>query len=403
MRALRWLALLTAVAVLSGCGSSAAPSQGRGIAFLPGNVQLATPASTVRNGEPASSGRKSPAGCDVAQAAPVLPAARPSIRNLAIVGLSGSNGFVVRDITDFANPRTVFVYPQLSSPRFISSFELASVSYVDENKLVRAAIDATSSSIVATGCVGMIAFAWSPNAAAAAYVTDLDDRSGSQLHIVSGGMNRVVSLMPSVPWGVDCEAPECTDRLDSRLLYSPDGAYISFVQSWGGPSLRIWSSYGQLLRSSDSSGIAAQGVPTMSVWSGDTLYYRDGGGVESWHAGSGATPLPHVQWIRPKASPAGGSIVYETRDADGIPRIFLLDVASGVVRQIAAERSEPSFLTSRFIWWQGERPCATSDPWPCGSGGKSITTGKTYIYDLQAGTESESAITTVWDVWPHPA
>jgi hypothetical protein len=37
------------------------------------------------------------------------------------------------------------------------------------------------------------------------------------------------------------------------------------------------------------------------------------------------------------------------------------------------------------------------------SGGTTITTGKTYIYDLQTGTETESIITQVFDVWPHPA
>jgi hypothetical protein len=29
--------------------------------------------------------------------------------------------------------------------------------------------------------------------------------------------------------------------------------------------------------------------------------------------------------------------------------------------------------------------------------------GKTYIYDLQDSTETQSIITSVIDVWPHPA
>jgi hypothetical protein len=32
-----------------------------------------------------------------------------------------------------------------------------------------------------------------------------------------------------------------------------------------------------------------------------------------------------------------------------------------------------------------------------------IATGKTYVYDLQDGTETESIITSVSDVWPHAA
>jgi hypothetical protein len=31
----------------------------------------------------------------------------------------------------------------------------------------------------------------------------------------------------------------------------------------------------------------------------------------------------------------------------------------------------------------------------------TLPTGKTYIYDLQTGTETESRITAVYDVWPH--
>jgi len=141
----------------------------------------------------------------------------------------------------------------------------------------------------------------------------------------------------------------------------------------------------------------------MSVWSGEVLYYRDAAGVEAWRDGVQTLVLPGVAWIRPKASPTGGAIVYEARDSSGAPDVYLLDTASGSVRVIARSRSEPAFLTNRYIWWQGERPCVASDPYPCGSVFKSLPSGKTYIYDLQDGTETESVITAVADVWPHAA
>ena len=243
----------------------------------------------------------------------------------------------------------------------------------------------------------MIAFAWNPSGTAAAYVTDLSDGPGSQLHLIANGRNEVVAAMPSVPWGVDC-AGNCADFVDSRLLYSQNGNYVSLVQNWGGPILRIWTSAGRLLKSIDGGGIAGSKLPTMSVWSGNTLYYRDAKGVESWSEGVEKTVLPGVSWIRPTASAAGGSIVYEVRDAAGTPNALQRRYWS-----YKTSRSEPAFLTGRYVWWQQERPCISSDPYPCGTVFTSVPTRRTFVYDLQDQTETESLIDAVFDVWPHPA
>jgi hypothetical protein len=71
------------------------------------------------------------------------------------------------------------------------------------------------------------------------------------------------------------------------------------------------------------------------------------------------------------------------------------------VRELKKGRSEPAFLTSRYIWYKGERACVAADY--CPTGWAVAESGKTYIYDLQTGTETESVITHVFDVWPHPA
>jgi hypothetical protein len=44
--------------------------------------------------------------------------------------------------------------------------------------------------------------------------------------------------------------------------------------------------------------------------------------------------------------------------------------------------------------------CTSSDQCPVAP---TILTGTTYIYDLQDSTETESRITAVYDIWPHPA
>ena len=138
----------------------------------------------------------------------------------------------------------------------------------------------------------------------------------------------------------------------------------------------------------------------MSVWSGRSLYFRDAGGVQAWTNGVTSAFLPGVQWVRPKSSPAGGAIVYETRDASGVAHVHLVDTNTRKVRELKAGRSEPAFLTSRYVWYQGERLCLPSDQCVIGP---TAPTGKYYIYDLQTGTEYSSMITSVVDVWPHAA
>jgi hypothetical protein len=194
-----------------------------------------------------------------------------------------------------------------------------------------------------------------------------------------------------------CPYRDCADQADIRLLIAPNGAYVSFVQNYRGPALHIWSPDGKQLKSIDTENA------TMSVWSGNTLYFRDDSGVEIWRNGAQSLLLAGVAWIRPKASPAGGQIVYATRDGSGAAHVAVLDTFSGKTREIAKWRSEPAFLSSHLIWYQEERPCVPADLPPCGGNVKTIETGTTYIYDLQDGTETESRITAVYDVWPHPA
>ena len=150
------------------------------------------------------------------------------------------------------------------------------------------------------------------------------------------------------------------------------------------------------LNNSDSQGA------TMSVWSGTGLYFRDEAGVHVWRGGSVSTFLPGVVWIRPNASPAAGQVIYVSRDRDGWANTFIVDTTTRVVREIKAHRGNPVYLTSRYIWYAGERDCVPADG--CGEHPPfHPASGKTYIYDLQDGTETASVITSVADVWPHAA
>jgi len=322
------------------------------------------------------------------------------------VTLQGSSTYVIRDVTDLNHPFTASTLGDLAplsgpkaayAPQIVAGTDLA--YYGDDGVLMRKPFDG-SPLLVTTPCDGFLGFTWSSDGARAAYATDANGYSTGQVRMVFGGHDSIFGDMPAQPLA-GC-LPPCDEYVDLRILFSPDGRYLAFNSYWR-ITLRVWSIDGRVLEAIDSEepGHPHSG-PTMSVWSGSGYFYRDWRGVEVWRDGVTSLVIPGVAWIRPKGSPAGGQVVYVAKDQAGIPDVFLLDTASGTARLIVKSRSNPVFLTPRYLWYRGERTCAAGEPYPCGAEG-TILTGKTYIYDLQTGSESESIIKDVWDVWPHPA
>lgn len=324
---------------------------------------------------------------------PTVTPCTPSNRCVALVTLRGSTQYVVRDITDIHHPISLTTFTAPSPPLMAGA---AAVSYVRGPTLLRMSWPGRPET-VAEPSRGLYfnAYAWSPDGATVAYVSPFN--SGGQLWLYSAGQSRIIAPIANLSPTHSCPYASCADQADIRLLFSPDGQSISFVQNYGGPSLYTWTLAGKLLQTDASES------DMMSVWSGSALYYRDDAGVERWQAGVKSLVLPGVAWIRPRAPLTGGQIVYEVRDSAGAAYVRILDTSSGNTREIAKSRSEPAFLGSHLIWYKGERTCVPSDPPPCGGNVKTTETGKTYLYDLQDGSETESLITRVLDVWPHPA
>jgi hypothetical protein len=336
----------------------------------------------------ASSARQEPRPCSDVKP-PTWAPSSPSNANLEIVQFKGSNTYLVRDITDILHPVTLSTFTALYvSPQFVSAGE---VSFIDAAGLELMRVAGSPRTLI-TRCA--LLFAWSPDGTTLAFVSE-----NEELHLVTSGHNRVVATMPTWPGGYGCESQGCADDWEFRLRYSPNGAFISLIQ-WPPGEFRIWTSGGNVLAGSDYTSTDPNSHRTMSAWSGNTFYFRDEKGVEMWRSGTESLLLAGVSWIRPNASPGGGQIVYETRDAAGTAHMHLLDTASEKVRGLADARSEPAFLNSHLIWYQEERPCAPTDK--C-IAGPTIPTGRTFIYDLADGTETESKIAYVSDSWPHPA
>ena len=353
-------------------------------------------AAACTSGNPSATASHPPpqSSCPAVQPAPRFPASTSSKTNLVLGTLLGSDRTVVRDITDITHPKTIITSTIGSTnPRFVSGTEL---SYVDQGgSLMRLDLSGPSTTAVAP-CVRF--YDWSPDGTTAVYLTQ--SNSALSLHQVKTGQDRVLDSMAPVP-AAGCGSQSCAERFDFRLYFSPDGAFISLVENWGGPVFRLWSSEGSLMKSIDASSLAGAEPSTMSAWSGKSLYFRDANGVEVWRDGAMSSFLPGVKWIRPKASPGGGQIVYAARDSTGWSHAYLVDISSAKVRDFGKGRFEPAFLTPTLIWYKGERSCGPADS--CDPSLPVIASGTTYIYDLQDGTESESRITSVADVWPHPA
>lgn len=319
------------------------------------------------------------------------PCPPPSNRCLAVVALRGVNPWVLRDITSISHAKTISTF-MTAPPQFVSGTEL---SYADETGLFRMPLVGSPKTLVSKSGQSVSLFSWSPSGSAVAYLAQ--NGSGLALHLQAGGQDRAIAgSIPALPV-TGCESQFCSGiNWDIRLSYSPDGAYISLVEAIAGVStFRLWSSDGKLLVSSDS------GARSMSTWSGHTFYFPGANGVDTWRDGITSSFLPGVIWIRPHASPAGGQIVYATKDAQGWAHTFVVDTATRKVRELKKARSNPAFLTSRYIWYRGERACVATDH--CPSGWTVVANGKSYIYDLNDGMETESVIEQLFDVWPQAA
>jgi hypothetical protein len=360
------MAAVAVIAVLAAaCGQSAAP------------VANLTPTPTAAPSVAPSAGV-----CDATH------------RCLALVTLRGSDNTLVRDVSDIDHPATLGNLGMNPVARFVSADE---VSYVGANGLVHAPLTGSPAASAGAGQDFVSsAFDWSPDGATLLYLTG--DSTSLALHALTSGHDLVLSSsLPGMP-AVGCETQFCAglDTWDVTVAYARDGSAVSLIFSLPGRDVfRIWTAGAKVLDASDGKG------RFMSVWSGASLYFRDATGVNVWSNGSVSTFLPGVAWIAPKASPAGGELVYATKDAQGWHHVFVANTSSRETREVKTERSAPTFLTSRYLWYRGERACVASDN--CPSGWSVVDSGKTYIYDLQTGLEYESVITNVFDAWPHAA
>lgn len=316
--------------------------------------------------------------------------------------MQGSANPVLADTSDPRNPRTICTFgggswqPQLVTQTTVSWYASQGNPGAAGTSLIAAMDLFTGTSTVAASWQGggfMDGLhAWSPDRGFLAYVTS--DASGVNLHLLSGGGDRVVASMGAVP-GRGFNPSED----DEFLSFSPDGGYFAFVQTFTGSGDQL-----QVRRTTDGSIAYSQASGTMASWgsTGSRLYFRQPGKsvIDVWDPSAGVTQAigQQLSWLHPQADAGDDYLAFTVRDSAGTPHVWLYGHGGHAGGQLPNVRSSPVFLDSTAIFYVEEAPCGAN----CGIGPAWQPDGHTFTFDLGRQAEDASRIKQVYGTWPRP-
>jgi hypothetical protein len=319
--------------------------------------------------------------------------------------LSGSTSWVIRDVTNIGNPATLASlgdkWPWANSTgqldaRLVDPSTLAWADWSVQGNLVESASNGSGLKTLVPGKSGNSIISFSRNPQGTQWTYLVNTPSALEWHLASGGADRVLASLPSIP------PHGGTPRLEPLMVtFSGDGTLVAMTDSALGGGGSGDQAKMQIRRAADGS-LLGTGTEAGSdlLWVGSSLFYRDYNGIEVWNQSGACSVLSGVQWIRPKLSPDGKLIVFHTEDANQPPRVFVYDLTKQQVTQVSpAGGAEAWFLGSRYVWFLEEQLCAPNES--CGVSSARLT-GTTYIVDLVSGTASQSRITRIADTWPRP-
>lgn len=319
----------------------------------------------------------------------------------AVLQLQGAANPVLADVSNPEAPRTLCgisggnFQPQLVTQTMISWSATQGSPGTPGTSLI-AVLDMFSgtSTVAATWSGGGFMdglHAWSPDRGFLAYIAS--DANGVNLHLLSGGGDRVVAKFGAVPArGIN------PNEDDSYLAFSPDGAYFALVQTVTSSGDQL-----QVRRTIDGSLAFSLSRGTMATWgsSGSRLYYRVPGStlIQVWDSSAGVSQAfgPQITWIRPRAAAAFDILAFTVRDSSGTPHVWIYR-RGAVPGQLPNVRSSPAWLDSTTFFYIEEAACSPN----CGVGPAWQPDGKTFTYNTASGAEAASRISAVYGVWPRP-
>lgn len=315
-------------------------------------------------------------------------------RTFALVTLGNDRSIVVRDITDVAHPTTRCTIYGGGFPRFVDASHVSYISSQVSRPNALYVVDLQSGHHTLIRALGQGIFngvyAWSPDGKTLAYISS--DGIRAAWHLWSAAGDVTLGDLGSIPGrGISSNSD------DAMVGFSADGKYVSVEETFTANPF-------QIVRLADHKLVYSRTDGTMAVWAraGATLYYRSTSGLESWDPTRG-THLVIAQgfaWIHPWASADGKRIAYVDVDAKGYHYPGYVQISDGqAIRVSSRPRARAVFLTPTLMWYRAEATCSGPNA-VCGLGEPTVS-GRPYIYDVVAGTETPSIITTVFDSWPH--
>src|SRR5207249_11022538 len=240
----------------------------------------------------------------------------------AVLKLQGAANPVLADVSNAKSPRTGCgisggsFQPQLVTQTMISWYATQGNPTTAATSVI-AALDLFTggSTVVATWSGGSIMdglHAWNPDRGFLAYMAS--NASSLELHLLSGGGDRVVASLGPVPG----RGPN-PNQDDAYLAFSPDGPYFALVQTFPSSGDQL-----QVRRTIDGSLAFSLSRGTMATWgsTGSRLYYRMPGAstVQAWDSSAGVSqPITQASWIRPRADSGDDTLAFTVRDSAGTP------------------------------------------------------------------------------------
>jgi hypothetical protein len=277
---------------------------------------------------------------------------RPATFQALIAGAPDPEGNAVTTRFDSASghSQVTLVPTNATDPRFTSA---GAISYLlPDSVRSEDAAGRAQLTLVAGQSLLLAGFAWSAGGTLAYVGRGSARNPGSRLVIDPAGGSPVSVPLPASPGG------------SPSLAFSPDGSLLLVVdtESIAGAApttLQVRGLDGRL----DFGPVAVGLGPAAATWAGSRrLYYWNGAGVSVADLAAGTTRsiLPGVRWYDPDTSPDGRTVVFESHDPRGLPRLQLLDTVTDQV-MAGFERDGgtlPRFVSPTEVWFHEAGPKA---------------------------------------------